>query len=80
MAGMENNQAVDLLRDIRELQKTLLGKYEIHLEKYEEALKNQRESMALQKRASQLQRRALLVLLIVIIVGMSLVYLPSIWH
>ena len=67
---MENNQAVELLREIRDLQK-------LHLEKYGEALKNQQEAMAFQRKASRWQHGALLVIVIFAILLLGGIYLPS---
>ncbi len=46
---MSDERVVELLTEIRDLQRT-------HLEKYEEALRNQAESIAAQKQAIEFQR------------------------
>ena len=65
---MENNEAIELLREIRDLQK-------LHIEKYTEALKNQNEALAVQKKAVRWQRAALLALLVGAILVLAGIYL-----
>src|SRR5271167_1700516 len=52
--NVADEQVIQLLEEIRDLQK-------LHLENYKDALKNQRESMDVQKKAVRRQKIALLV-------------------
>jgi hypothetical protein len=70
---MENNEVVELLREIRDLQK-------LHVENYKDALKNQREAIEVQRKSARLHRRSLLVLLVVVVIALALAYLPSLVH
>ena len=71
MLAMENPEIVDLLREIRDLQR-------LHVANYKDALINQQESIALQQKATRFQRRALLALVAVVILFLAYAYLvPS---
>jgi hypothetical protein len=72
---MENIEIVELLREIRDLQKLHLEKYEEFTRNQQIALQQQRESMAVQKKASRLQRSAILIVLIVGILALGLIIL-----
>jgi hypothetical protein len=75
IAEMENIEVVELLREIRDLQKLHLAKHEEFTRNQQIALEQQRESMAVQKKASRLQRSALLIILIVGILALGLIIL-----
>lgn len=67
---MEGSEIVELLREIRDLQR-------LHVENYKDALRNQAESIALQKQVVRRQRIALVVLLAVVILAAGLLTLPG---
>jgi hypothetical protein len=77
---MENNESLELLREIRDLQKLHLQKYEEFTKNQQTALAQQRESMAVQKKASRLARSAVLLALIVGILAVVLVVLTTFVH
>jgi hypothetical protein len=77
---MENNESLELLREIRDLQKLHLQKYEEFTKNQQIALAQQRESMAVQKKASRLARSAVLIALIVGILAVVLIVLTTLVH
>ena len=69
---MENEQAIALLTEIRDLQR-------LHVENYKEALENQKLGLEAQRQAASLQRRVLVgVLVLLLLVAAAAVILSLI--
>jgi hypothetical protein len=67
---VENNEVVELLREIRDLQR-------LHVENYKEAVRNQQEALEAQRKATRFQRISLLVLAVFLIAIVATLYWPS---
>jgi hypothetical protein len=67
---MENNEVVELLKEIRDLQR-------LHIESYKEAVRNQQEALEGQRKATRFQRVSLLVLVVFLVAIVATLYLPS---
>ena len=66
MPAMGDEETINLLREIRDLQK-------LQVENYKATLRNQQESIEIQKKAVRRQKVSLLVLLILVMLGVAFV-------